>query len=79
MSYATSATTIASGASAERFRIKPYILYSFMLTLIYNVGGGWVWGQHGWLKNIGVIDFSGAGPIHIIGGTAGISFLSISA
>lgn len=71
MAFATTSTTIVSGAVAERFKFTSYILFSFMSTFVYAVGAGWVWGQHGWLKNIGVLDFSGAGPIHIIGGASG--------
>lgn len=71
MSFATKATTIASGGLSERFRFTSYILFSFLNTFVYAVGAGWIWGQHGWLKNIGVIDFAGTGPIHIIGGAAG--------
>lgn len=71
LSYATTATTIASGGAAERFRFTSYIMFSFMYMLVYSIGAGWVWGQHGWLKNIGAIDFSGAAPIHIIGGASG--------
>jgi ammonium transporter, Amt family len=71
MSFATKATTIVSGAVAERFRFKSYVFYSFMATFVYSVGGGWIWGQHGVLRNIGVIDFAGSGPIHIIGGASG--------
>lgn len=71
MSFATTATTIVSGAVAERFRFTSYILFSFLNTFVYAVGAGWVWGEHGFLKNIGVIDFAGSGPIHIIGGAAG--------
>lgn len=71
MSFATKATTLVSGAVAERFRFSAYILFAFMSTFVYAVGAGWIWGQHGWLKNIGVVDFAGSGPIHIIGGAAG--------
>lgn len=71
MSFATTSTTLVSGAVAERFRFVAYILFTFLGTFVYAVGAGWVWGQHGFLKNIGVLDFSGAGPIHIIGGAAG--------
>lgn len=71
MSFATTSTTIVSGAVAERFKFVPYMLFSFSMTFVYGVGAGWIWGQHGWLKNIGVLDFAGTGPIHIIGGSAG--------
>lgn len=71
MSFATTAMTIVSGAVAERFHFKAYIVFSFMFTFVYAVGSGWIWGNHGWLKSIGVVDFAGAGPIHIIAGASG--------
>lgn len=74
MSFATTSTTIVSGAVAERFKFTAYILFSFFATVVYAVGGGWIWGNHGWLKNIGVIDFAGSGPIHVIGGASGKMF-----
>ena len=30
-----------------------------------------MWGEHGWLRNLGVVDLSG-GVIHIVGGSAGV-------
>lgn len=77
MSFATTSITICSGAVAERFRFTSYMLFSFLSVLIYGVGAGWVWGEHGWLRNLGVIDFSGAGPVHITGGAAGKKFLPL--
>ena len=71
ISFATTATTLVSGAVAERFKFTSYILFSFLMTIVYGVGAGWLWGQHGWLKNIGAIDFAGSGPIHLIAGAAG--------
>lgn len=29
-----------------------------------------MWGEHGWLRNLGAVDLSG-GVIHLIGGSAG--------
>jgi len=71
MTFASNATSIVSGSVSGRFKFISYIMFSFLLTFVYSVGAGWVWGSHGWLKSLGVIDFSGAGPIHIIGGAAG--------
>jgi ammonium transporter, Amt family len=71
MSFSTTAMTIVSGAVAERFKFTAYILFSFLFTFVYSIGSGWIWGSHGWLKNIGVVDFAGAGPIHIIAGASG--------
>jgi ammonium transporter, Amt family len=68
LAFATSVPSFVSGAVAERFKFSSYILFSFSMTLVYSIGAGWLWGEHGILKNIGAIDFSGAAPIHIIAG-----------
>lgn len=40
---------------------------------LFAVSGGWVWGEHGFLRNLGVVDFAGAGPIHVVGGAAALT------
>lgn len=72
MSFATISTTIASGSCSERFNTKAYIIFSSIHVLVFSIGTGWVWGEHGFLKNIGVVDYAGAGPIHIIGGASAL-------
>lgn len=70
MTFCTTASSIVSGAIAERCKFNAYMLISLLMTVLYAVGGGWLWGYHGWLRNIGALEFSGAGPVHIIGGAA---------
>lgn len=48
MSFATTSTTIVSGACAERFRFPAYVLFSFVNTVVYSISGGWVWGKLVW-------------------------------
>lgn len=64
-SFSTTSSTIFSAAIAERVKISAYVILSMGITLIYAVAAGWVWGDHGFLKNMGVLDFAGAGPIHV--------------
>lgn len=47
LSFATTCTTIVSGACAERFRFSSYILFAFVNTVVYSISGGWVWGKFG--------------------------------
>ncbi|XP_025829067.1 putative ammonium transporter 3 [Agrilus planipennis] len=68
MSFATTATTIVSGAMAERCNFKAYCLYSFLNTIVYCIPAGWVWGDHGFLKRMGAVDIAGSGPVHLVGG-----------
>ncbi|XP_013108282.1 putative ammonium transporter 2 [Stomoxys calcitrans] len=70
LSFATTSTTIVSGAMAERCNFKAYCLFSLLNTVIYCIPSGWVWGEHGFLNNLGAVDIAGSGPVHLIGGTA---------
>ncbi|XP_049882667.1 putative ammonium transporter 2 isoform X2 [Pectinophora gossypiella] len=70
LSFATTATTIVSGAMAERTNFKAYCLFSFLNTIVYCVPAGWVWGEHGFLNKLGAVDIAGSGPVHLIGGAS---------
>ncbi|XP_063631478.1 putative ammonium transporter 2 isoform X1 [Cydia splendana] len=70
LSFATTATTIVSGAMAERCNFKAYCLFSFLNTIVYCVPAGWVWGSHGFLSRLGAVDIAGSGPVHLIGGSS---------
>lgn len=73
MMFAATATTIASGAMAERIHFVAYVVSAiFVSGVIYPVFGSWAWGGlfggDGWLKAIGFIDFAGSTVVHSIGG-----------
>lgn len=73
MMFAATATTIASGAMAERTNYNGYLVGACIITgLIYPVFGSWAWGglygTTGWLKEKGFIDFAGSTVVHSIGG-----------
>ncbi|RZC33607.1 ammonium transporter 3 [Asbolus verrucosus] len=73
LSFATTATTIVSGAMAERCNFKAYCIFSFLNTAIYCVPAGWMWGEHGFLKQMGAVDIAGSGAVHLIGGSAAMA------
>ncbi|CAG5128103.1 unnamed protein product, partial [Candidula unifasciata] len=77
-SFATTATTIVSGAVAERMKYLAYIIFSFFNTFVFCFPAHWVWSKHGWLNKMGVVDVAGDGPVHLVGGaTALITALMI--
>ncbi|GJQ76090.1 hypothetical protein Trydic_g1841 [Trypoxylus dichotomus] len=70
LSFATTSTTIVSGAMAERCNFKAYCIFSLFNTIIYCVPAGWVWAEDGFLRKLGAVDIAGSGPVHLIGGSA---------
>ncbi|MFV3129603.1 ammonium transporter [Niveispirillum sp. KHB5.9] len=73
--FCGTATTIVSGAVAERMGYGSYIIVSAVLSaLIYPVFGHWAWGgmagpqSQGWLSSMGFIDFAGSTVVHSVGG-----------
>ncbi|GIY88133.1 putative ammonium transporter 3 [Caerostris darwini] len=72
LSFASTATTIVSGAVAERFNFSAYCIYSFLNTFIYCLPAGWIWGNHGFLNNLGVVDIAGCCPVHLVGGSSAL-------
>ncbi|MBW3242861.1 EAL domain-containing protein [Epibacterium sp. DP7N7-1] len=69
MAFAATATTIVSGAVAERERFLGYMIVSIALSaFIYPIAGHWIWNEAGWLRQLGFIDFAGATVVHSVGG-----------
>ena len=66
--FCATASTIVSGAMAERTKFASYLIYSAAISiLIYPITGHWIWGG-GWLSNIGFHDFAGSTAVHSVGG-----------
>lgn len=72
LSFSTTATTIVSGAMAERVELKAYILFSFVNTLTYCFPAHWIWEPKGWLYEMDAMDVAGCGPVHVVGGFSGL-------
>lgn len=72
LSFASTATTIVSGAVAERFNFTAYCIYSFMNTFVYCLPASWIWGEYGFLNHLGIIDVAGCCPVHLVGGASAL-------
>ena len=66
--FAATASTIATGAMAERTDFVGDLIYSALIAMvIYPVIVHWVWGG-GWLATAGFHDFAGSTVVHTVGG-----------
>lgn len=72
--FAATASTIVSGAMAERTKFSSYLLYTVFITaIIYPVSGHWIWNSSGWLASIGFHDFAGSTVVHSVGAWAALA------
>ena len=72
LSFCTTATTIVSGAMAERTKLTTYVVFSFFNTLTYCFPAHWIWGNNGFLATLGAIDIAGSSAVHLVGGLSGL-------
>lgn len=76
--FAATAATIVSGAMAERTNYVAYLIGTCgMSALIYPIYGGWAWNDHGWLKQMGFIDFAGSTVVHSVGGWCALAAIML--
>jgi ammonium transporter len=72
LSFAATSTTIVSGCVAMRLKFSIYCIFSFFAVIVYSFTAHWFWADDGWLKQLGVHDFAGGGPVHLLGGLNGL-------
>jgi len=82
--FCGTATTIVSGAVAERLKFGAYIVIAVLVSvLIYPLFGGWVWNGFnlgeigGWLGQQGFVDFAGSTVVHSVGAWVSLAILLI--
>jgi Amt family ammonium transporter len=64
--FAVITPALISGAIVERVRMKAYLLFIGLWSLVvYAPVAHWVWAPGGWLRNLGVLDFAGGTVVHI--------------
>jgi Amt family ammonium transporter len=55
-------------------KLVPYMIFIFIWTTVcYDPMAHWVWGENGWLKQLGTIDFAGGTVVHILSGVSGLT------
>jgi ammonium transporter, Amt family len=72
--FAVITPALITGAFAERVRFGPFVVMSLAWSvLVYNPVCHWVWGNGGWLKELGVLDFAGGLVVHLTCGAAALA------
>lgn len=75
------AATIPTGAMAERWTFKSFVVYGFFIAMFtYPLYANWVW-SGGWLSQLGrnfglghgVVDFAGSSVVHMVGGISALA------
>lgn len=75
MMFAVITPALITGAFVERVKFKSFLLFSLLwATLVYDPLCHWVWGQGGWLREMGVLDFAGGTVVHIAAGFSALAF-----
>ena len=82
--FCGTATTIFSGAVAERMRFSSYLLIAGVFSIaVYPVFGHWAWNGletgtlTGWLGRRGFVDFAGSTVVHSVGGWVALAALLV--
>jgi Amt family ammonium transporter len=80
MVFMDTTATIPTGAMAERWTFKSFLVYAFFISmLVYPLYANWIWGG-GWLSTLGknfglghgTVDFAGSSVVHMTGGVAAL-------
>ncbi len=71
--FAGITVALFSGAIIDRMRFVAYLTFGVIwTTIIYDPLAHWVWGDGGWLRKLGALDFAGGTVVHISAGTTAV-------
>jgi Amt family ammonium transporter len=72
MMFAVITPALITGAFAERFKFKTYLVFIVAWFTFVYCPAHWVWGQGGWIKEMGGLDFAGGMVVHIASGMSAL-------
>ncbi len=72
--FCAATASIVSGTLAERIKLWPFLIFTFILTaLIYPIQASWKWGGGFLDSQFGFLDFAGSTVVHSVGGWAALA------
>ena len=73
MMFAIITPALITGAFAERKKFSAFLVFTVLwATIVYDPLAHWVWGDGGWLKKMGALDFAGGTVVHISSGVSAL-------
>ena len=73
MTFAIITPALIVGAFAERMKFSSMLMFSGLWSVfVYFPVCHWVWAEHGWLFQMGLIDFAGGTVVHVTAGVAAV-------
>ncbi len=74
MKFAAITPALIIGAIAERIRFRTLLVFIVVwATVVYAPVAHWVWGEGGWLRTLGALDFAGGTVVHILAGVSALA------
>ena len=76
--FAIITPALISGALVERVRFGTYTVFIVLWAfLVYDPLAHWVWGEGGWLLELGALDFAGGTVVHISSGVSALAAILV--
>ncbi len=76
--FAVITVALITGAVVERIKFVALLVFSALwLTVVYSPIAHWVWGDGGWLSNLGTLDFAGGTVVHISAGFSALALVTL--
>jgi Amt family ammonium transporter len=73
MMFAVITPALITGAFAERKKFSAFLLFTLLWsTLVYDPLAHWVWGEGGFLRKLGALDFAGGTVVHLSSGVSAL-------
>jgi Amt family ammonium transporter len=74
MKFAAITPALIVGAIAERIRFRSVLVFIIIwATVVYAPVAHWVWGEGGWLRQLGTLDFAGGIVVHLLAGVSALA------
>ncbi|WP_199430324.1 ammonium transporter [Qaidamihabitans albus] len=76
--FAIITVALIAGAVADRMRFGSWLVFGGLWgTLVYFPVAHWVWGDGGWIGEMGALDFAGGTAVHINAGAAALGLVLV--